>query len=72
MSVNEKVSSVFKESLDKLNSMLMFLDTQLGTVSLSKEEIDYIVEVIILWIERELEKNKLKYFLINQTNSMCK
>ena len=39
---------------------------------LSKEEIDYIVEVIILWIERELEKNKLKYFLINQTNSMCK
>ena len=23
---------------------------------LSKEEIDYIVEVIILWIERELEK----------------
>lgn len=40
MSANEKVSSVFKESLDKLNSMLMFLDTQLGTVSLSKEEID--------------------------------
>ena len=40
MSANDKVSSVFKESLDKLNSMLMFLDTQLGTVSLSKEEID--------------------------------
>ena len=40
MSASDKVDSIFKGSLDKLNEMLMFLDTQLGTVSLTKDEIE--------------------------------
>ena len=42
MSINPQINEIFKESLNKLNSMILFLDTQLGTVSLSKEEIDSI------------------------------
>lgn len=42
MSASDKVDSIFKGSLDKLNEMLMFLDTQLGTVSLTKDEIESI------------------------------
>ena len=42
MSINPQINEIFKESIDKLNSMILFLDTQLGTVSLSKEEIDSI------------------------------
>ena len=34
------MQEIFKESMDKLNSILMYLDHQLGTVSLTKEEID--------------------------------
>ena len=37
---SDSVKEIFKESIDKLNSMLMYLDHQLGTVSLTKEEID--------------------------------
>ena len=37
---SNSVEDIFKESLDKLNSILMYLDHQLGTVSLTKEEID--------------------------------
>ena len=40
MSSNNSVEGIFKESIDKLNSILMYLDHQLGTVSLTKEEID--------------------------------
>ncbi|MCQ2818558.1 MAG: hypothetical protein MJ252_14915 [archaeon] len=35
-----KSETIFKDSLNKLNSMLLFLDTQLGTVSLTEEEIN--------------------------------
>ena len=42
MSINPEINEIFKESLNKLNSMILFLDTQIGTVSLSKEEIDSI------------------------------
>ena len=42
MSINPQINEIFKESLNKLNSMILYLDTQLGTVSLSKEEIDSI------------------------------
>ena len=37
---SNSIKEIFKESIDKLNSMLMYLDHQLGTVSLTKEEID--------------------------------
>lgn len=37
---SNSVREIFKESIDKLNSILMYLDHQLGTVSLTKEEID--------------------------------
>ena len=37
---SNSVEDIFKESLDKLNSILMYLDHQLGTVSLTKEEIE--------------------------------
>ena len=37
---SNSVNDIFKESIDKLNSMLMYLDHQLGTVSLTKEEIE--------------------------------
>ena len=37
---SNSVNEIFKESMDKLNSILMYLDHQLGTVSLTKEEID--------------------------------
>ena len=37
---SNSVNDIFKESMDKLNSILMYLDHQLGTVSLTKEEID--------------------------------
>ncbi len=37
---NSKIDEIFKESIQKLNSMIMYLDTQLGTVSLTKEEIE--------------------------------
>ena len=37
---SNSVESIFKESFDKLNLILMYLDHQLGTVSLTKEEID--------------------------------
>ena len=37
---SNSVESIFKESFDKLNSILMYLDHQLGTVSLTKEEIE--------------------------------
>ena len=40
MSSNNSVEGIFKESIDKLNSILMYLDHQLGTVSLTKEEIE--------------------------------
>ena len=33
------VKEIFKESIDKLNSILMYLDHQLGTVSLTQEEV---------------------------------
>jgi len=33
------VDEIFKESFDKINSILMYLDHQLGTVSLTEEEI---------------------------------
>ena len=36
---SNSVESIFKESFDKLNSILMYLDHQLGTVSLIEEEI---------------------------------
>jgi len=42
MSINPQINEIFKERLNKLNSMILYLDTQLGTVSLSKEEIDSI------------------------------
>ena len=42
MSINPEINEIFKESLNKLNSMILYLDTQIGTVSLSKEEIDSI------------------------------
>ena len=37
---SNSVKEIFKESIDKLNSILMYLDHQLGTVSLTKEEIE--------------------------------
>ena len=37
---SNSVEAIFKESFDKLNSILMYLDHQLGTVSLTKEEIE--------------------------------
>ena len=37
---SNSVQEIFKESIDKLNSILMYLDHQLGTVSLTKEEIE--------------------------------
>ena len=37
---SNSVKEIFKESFDKLNSILMYLDHQLGTVSLTKEEIE--------------------------------
>ena len=37
---SNSVETIFKESFDKLNSILMYLDHQLGTVSLTKEEIE--------------------------------
>ncbi len=37
---SNSLEAIFKESFDKLNSILMYLDHQLGTVSLTKEEID--------------------------------
>ena len=40
MSSKNSVEGIFKESIDKLNSILMYLDHQLGTVSLTKEEIE--------------------------------
>lgn len=36
---NSKIDEIFKESIQKLNSIIMYLDSQLGTVSLTKEEI---------------------------------
>ncbi len=33
------IDTIFKDSINKLNSILMYLDHQLGTVSLTKEEI---------------------------------
>ena len=37
---NSKIDEIFKESIQKLNSIIMYLDSQLGTVSLTKEEIE--------------------------------
>ena len=37
---SNSLEAIFKESFDKLNSILMYLDHQLGTVSLTKEEIE--------------------------------
>ena len=37
---SNSIEAIFKESFDKLNSILMYLDHQLGTVSLTKEEIE--------------------------------
>ena len=39
---SNSVKEIFKESIDKLNSILMYLDHQLGTVSLIKQEIESI------------------------------
>ena len=36
---NSKIDEIFKESIQKLNSIIMYLDSQLGTESLTKEEI---------------------------------
>ena len=36
---NSKIDEIFKESIQKLNSIIMYLDRQLGTESLTKEEI---------------------------------
>ena len=37
--MSKKVEDIFKESMDKLNSILLYLDHQLGTVSLTPEEV---------------------------------
>ena len=37
---NSKIDEIFKESIQKLNSIIMYLNRQLGTVSLTKEEIE--------------------------------
>ena len=37
---SNSIKEIFKKSIDKLNLMLMYLDHKLGTVSLTKEEID--------------------------------
>ena len=36
---SNSVKEIFQESMDKLNSILMYLDHQLGTVSLTEDEI---------------------------------
>ena len=42
---SNSIKEIFKKSIDKINSMLMYLDHQLGTVSLTKEEVDSLVGV---------------------------
>ena len=36
---SNSVKEIFQESMNKLNSILMYLDHQLGTVSLTQDEI---------------------------------
>ena len=37
---SNSVKEIFQESMNKLNSILMYLDHQLGTVSLTQDEIN--------------------------------
>ena len=39
---SNSVESIFKESFDKLNPILMYRDNQLGTVSLTQEETEFL------------------------------
>ena len=63
---SNSVKEIFKESIDKLNSILMYLDHQLGTVSLTKEEIESLggvkntVEPLHTSIKRNIKKRKRK------------
>ena len=60
---NSKIDEIFKESIQKLNSMIMYLDTQLGTVSLTKEEIELLGGIMnnykpLLFIDPNIPFNK--------------